>query len=68
MGTKSEEYQVTRQDVADILASALQMLQENGLTVSVKNARQVDGRSPGLLIYVSGVGVATDGNLTALDE
>lgn len=68
MGTKPEEYQVTKQDVADMLAGTLQMLQENGLIVSVKNARQVDGRPPGLLVFVSGVGVATDGNLAALDE
>ncbi|MBK8988987.1 MAG: hypothetical protein IPM39_23435 [Chloroflexi bacterium] len=68
MGTKADEYELTPQDTAEILAGTLQLLQENGLAVSVKNARRIENRPPGLLIFVSGVGVAGDGNLAALEE
>ncbi|MCA9875925.1 MAG: hypothetical protein KC441_19770 [Anaerolineales bacterium] len=68
MGTKSDEYQVTRQDVADILAGTLQLLTEHGLAVGVRSAAAKPERAAGLLIYVSGVTLAADGNLAALEE
>lgn len=68
MGTKSEEYQVTRQDVADILASTLQLMKEQGLVVGVRPAAAKAERAAGLLIYVSGITLAADGNLAALEE
>jgi len=59
---------VTRQDVADILAGTLQLLKEHGLAVGVRPAAAKPERAAGLLIFVSGVTLAADGNLAALEE
>ncbi len=68
MGTKSEEYEITAQDVADILAGTLNLLKENGLSVGVRPSAEKPGRAAGLLIYVSAITVADDGKLEAIGD
>lgn len=61
--TKEKEEELTGQDLADILASALDILRDNGVRVGVKPVPQKEDRSAGLLVYVGGLNVSEDGRI-----
>jgi hypothetical protein len=62
---KKEEYQVTPQDLADILGSALDLLRDNGIRIGLRPVPQKDQRPPGIMVYVGGLTVDEDGRLEA---
>jgi hypothetical protein len=62
-----EEYKITPQDVADILAGTLELLRDNGLLVGIRPAPAKDGRRAGLMVFVGGLTVI-DGNIAPVEE
>jgi hypothetical protein len=60
---KKEEYQVTPQDLADILGSALELLRDNGVRIGVRSVPQKEERPAGVMVYVGGLIIGEDGRL-----
>lgn len=60
---KKDEYQVTPQDLADILGSALELLQENGTRIGIRPVPQKNERPAGVMVYVGGLTVSENGRL-----
>lgn len=63
---KKEEYQVTPQDLADILGSGLGLLRDNGIRVGVRPVPQKNDRPPGIMIYIAGLDLDENGRLVVL--
>jgi len=63
-GTKKKaEYELTGQDLADILSSALSLLRDSGHQVGLRDVPQKNSRPAGVMIYISNLAVNDDGSL-----
>ena len=59
---KKDEYQLTPQDAAEILATTIKELREAGLQVGLANKDAAGERPAGLMVFVVGVKLV-DGSL-----
>jgi hypothetical protein len=64
----NEQEELTGQDVADILATTIQLLRDSGLQVGVKTVPQKEDRPAGVLIYCSDIGLDDAGSLIYLER
>ena len=63
----AETYELTKQDVADILSGTLDFVRENGHAVAVKHAAETPQRPVGILIFVGNLALI-EGKIKSLEE